>query len=197
VGASQTDFAVSRLEAPPGRDPVFRMVELEDGGRRGVDVSVPLQVTPTSCPTVAPTRRGYAVAYQDGDGTFLADFDIQTAAVNDNLVVGSLRFGGPARQPGVAAVAAVGRELALLLARPGRAEVRRFDGAGVPKGGALPLPAVGSTSPLAAWPAAGALAATYLDAARTGGNQRTFVRVDCPLAPPDDPPPDADANDGK
>jgi hypothetical protein len=209
VSPSHTDFGVSVLESAAGPTPNFRLMEVEETGARGYDITLPLEVTPAGCPAAAPTRRGYAVAYQDRDGTFFSDFDIQLGTVNDDILVGSLRFGGPARQPVVAGIAPMGSEFGLLFQRPSGMplELWRFDAFGNPQGSALPLPApAGTVGPAVTWPALDRLTATYADAAPQAGqakNQRHFVQIECPRAAPEPPAPDASApsgdapNDGK
>jgi hypothetical protein len=209
VSAGHTDFAVSVVESAAGRDPSFRLMELEETGARGYDITLPLEVTPIGCPAAAPTRRGYVVAYQDRDGTFFSDFDIQLGTVNDDILVGSLRFGGPARQPGVAGIAPMGSEFGLLFQRPSGMplELWRFDAFGNPQGAALSLPApAGAVGPAATWPALDRLTATYADALPQAGpakNQRHYVQIACPRAAPEPPgldaaaPPGDAPNDGK
>jgi hypothetical protein len=186
ITPSRTDFGVGLVE--PGQRTSWRGFELLDDGGRGYEVSMLLDVMPSSCPTVGATPRGYVVAYQNDTGTFFSDFDIPRSVVNSDIVAGSLRFGGAQRQPKVACVSSMGREFSLMFDRPSGPEVWRIDAFGNIKGGSLFLPSMtGSVGPAASVPGTDAVFTTYLDRANPGnpsGNSRYLVKVECPLALP-------------
>lgn len=188
---SRTDFAISLLEASvtPGGPPTWRTFELKDDGGRGFDVGVGFDTLPTGCVTAAPTSRGYLLAYQNDNGTFYSDYDIDKSVVNSDIVAGVLQFGGLARQPRVALVTPMGGDFTLLFDRPQLGgEVWRIDAFGNPQGGRMLLPSTtGQGSSLSAVALHDALQATYLDGPAEGtssANSRMFVRVDCPLSAP-------------
>jgi hypothetical protein len=191
---SRTEFGISLLEQASAT-PTWRGFELKDDGSRGFDVNVVLDLVPTSCVTSAPTGRGYMLAYQNGDGTFFSDYNLDKSVVNSDIVAGVLQFGGAHKQPPVACVSPMGSDFSFLFDRPGGGEVWRVDAFGVPQGEPLVLPSMaGQVGPLAAVPGRDVFHATYLDerpapsSATTDGssmgNSRQFVRVDCPMAAP-------------
>ena len=197
VVASRTDFAISVVEAgQPGTtaETIWRAFELRDDGSHGSNLEIGLDAPVTSCVSAAPTPRGYVLAYQNNDGTYFADFDVGSGALNTDIVAGVLQFGGVARQPKIACIAPMGSEFGLLFERATGPEVWRFDAFGNPQGGSLFLPASGEVGPLSALPGRDTFQATYLDlghAASSGttdgnssGSTRQFIRVDCPMAAP-------------
>jgi hypothetical protein len=194
----RTDFAVSVVQAgQPGTtsETIWRAFELKDDGGHGSNIEIGLDVPVTSCISSTTTPRGYALAYQNNDGTFFADFDTGTGALNTDIIAGVLQFGGVAKQPKVGCIAPMGREYGLLFDRSSGPEVWRFDAFGNPQGSPLLLPAsTGQVGPLSALPGRDSFHATYLDIAsgpQTGpsdgnstGTSRQFIRVDCPMAAP-------------
>jgi hypothetical protein len=192
---SLTDAAVSLLQDVPGTPPVWHAYELAETGRRGIDRSFPFDVNPSTCFDAAPNAHGYVIAYQDKDATYLSDFDVEKSIVAEKVVAGVLEFGGAAKQPRIACVAAMGSEFTVLFDRPTGPEVRRIDAFGVSQGSPLFLPSLtGLVGPVSAQSGKDAFYASYLDqggASKSGptdgnatGNGRHFVRVDCPLAAP-------------
>lgn len=206
VVPSHSDFAVSVVEPEqPTGTTGWRIFELRDDGGRGYEVGIGFDVGNAGCPAVAPTPLGYAVAYQNNEGTHFSEYDLAHNFVNSRILAGALRFGGVQRQPPVACIAPMGREFAVMFERSTGPEVRRYDAFGRPQGSALALPAAaGEVGPLASWPLPGQLYTTYLDVARRGAggqssgnssqNERYLVRVECPLALPPFPT-DAGADD--
>jgi hypothetical protein len=196
VDTSRTDFGVSVLEAgSAGTAATWRTFELRDDGSRGPDVGIELDVVPTGCVSSSPTAHGYVIAYQDNDGTYFSDYDIERANVNTKIIAGVLRFGGAARQPTVACLSPMGLEYSLLFERDTGPEVWRFNAGGVPQGASLLLPSGGSVGPLSAVSGSDAFYATYLDQrpgvdasvptdGNSTGNSRQLVRVECPMAIP-------------
>jgi hypothetical protein len=183
------DFAVSELEADPtpGVPPTWRAFEVTEDAGRGGDFGVPLEVTPTGCVTSAPTPRGYLLAYQNNNGTFFSDFyNLEKGLVNSGLIAGVLQFGGVARQPPVACVAAMGADYSFLFDRHTGPEVWRFDAFSKPQGSPFVLTSGGMVGPVSGQPGPDTFFATYLDEGQgaTAGNSRYFVRVDCPMQAP-------------
>jgi len=209
VVASRTDFAISVTEGgQPGTtsETIWRAFELKDDGGHGSNIEIGLDAPVTSCISSTPTPRGYALAYQNDNGTYFADFDTGSGSLNHDIVAGVLQFGGVAKQPKVACIAPMGREYSLLFDRSSGPEVWRFDAFGNPQGSSLFLPtSAGEVGPLSALTGNDAFLATYLDAGKAGGatagnssgSVRQLVRVDCPMAPPAFITSDAAVGDGK
>jgi hypothetical protein len=208
VDASRTDFSISVLETPPdGRKPSWRSLELRDDGSRDLQVTIGLDVVPTTCPVSAPTPGGYVIAYQNDNGTFFSDFNVDKIVLNSEIVVGVLTFGGAAKQPKLACVAPMGAEYSLLFDRASGPFAWRFDAFGSLQGSPLHLPSTaGRVGPASAWPGQNFFHTTYLDQkpasaggptdGNSSGNSRYLVRVDCPAATPALPPSDAAPPDG-
>ncbi|HXU81229.1 MAG TPA: hypothetical protein VN914_07515 [Polyangia bacterium] len=192
VMPSRGDFAVSITEGgAAGLPSIWRTFERNDDGKRPVNVEIHLDHVNVGCISAAPTPRGYVLAYQNNDGTYFSDFNIDKGTINSDIVAGVLQFGGAAKQPKVACIAPMGSEYSLLFDRVTGPEVWRFNAFGDPQGASLFLPSsAGQIGPLSALPGKDTFHATYLDQGRgsTGGNPsgntRYLVRVDCPMATP-------------
>lgn len=201
---SRTGLGVSmvgRAVVPPG--PVtWRMIELTDDSAATTGIPASLivdfsDVSEMDCPLVAPImpntktlKGGYAIAWQNADGTYFAEYlekevDGGTmGTVNKDIVKGAVRFGGPTKQPPVACIAPVGKDFAITFALTSGPQVYRFDVFGNPVGSALYLPVDGTPGPVSAWPGQDAFYETYLDLPRLGAGapsarRRMFLRTTC------------------
>jgi len=181
------------LVAPASKgNPNWHVFELRDDGSRGTQGVMGFHVAKLDCPVVAPTKLGYVLAFQNDNGVFFSEFELERspAVVTTGFIAGAVRFGGAHRQPRVAAVAAMGREFGLLFERSTGHEAWRFDAFAVPQGKSLYLPSVaGSVGPVSAWGTVDGYHATYLDEidqslGNSSGNQRYLIKVDCPTAQP-------------
>jgi hypothetical protein len=162
------------------------------------------------CPAATPSPRGYLLSWMNGNGAFLAEYDVAKNVATSILVASVVNFGGPSQLPVLAGSAAAGRDFVLAFSRPRGPEVWRFDVFGHKVGSPLVLPAAGGAGPVATWPGPGAFWATYVTPApatpddRSGNPssaQRQWVKVQCPgpplaaaadAGPPSAPRPDAD-----
>lgn len=193
----RTDLILSLLESD--LMPSWRSVEVKPNGMVGGSLRLVLNKQ-AHCPTVAPTAKGYALVWQNDDGTFLAEFNLeQPGTTIPFLVAGAVKFGGAKSQPPVACLAQVGKDFSITFARPSGPEVWRIDNVyGTRVGAPLVLPSrQGDVGPTSAWPASNASYTTYLDlvsgspvaggdaagASPTDGNlaenQRYLIKVDC------------------
>jgi hypothetical protein len=190
---SRSQLAVTALGRMSGTT-TWALSELNEDQGIQFTVRLPLATTGLECPAVAPTKRGYALAYVTQDGLFFTEYDIMKNTANPVLTAGSVRFGGPSKLPRVAGVAWMGRDFGLALERPRGPEVWRVDVFSHRKGGALLLPSSGSIGAVSTWPGVpgtlDALYATYLDGAgavdatgKAGPRRRYLVKVECPTAP--------------
>jgi hypothetical protein len=188
-----SDFAVTGIRHPRGNRiyPSWYITEVRADTSVGFTLPVELvtrdlTVEPnTNCPFVAPTQKGYTIAWQNTDGTYFGDMDASApngnVPVNVKFVKGAVRFGGPERQPPVVCVANMNSDIAIAYASENGPQVDRFDVFGGPQGGPLFLPSHGRPGPVSAWPAVGSFYLTYLDLGDVGGKgKRYFVKVDCP-----------------
>jgi hypothetical protein len=133
---------------------------------------------------VAPTKTGYALAWQNREGTYFTDVDVTVPAqpfITTDIARAAVRFGGPDQQPPVSCIAFMERDFGIVFGAPGGPLVHRFNVFGVPKGDYLHLPSRGRTGPVSGWPEVGAAFVTYLDHGATPAeNQRHFLKLDCP-----------------
>jgi hypothetical protein len=209
VSEGRGDLAVATVESGAAKDdkPNWRLFEMREDGGRTYEAVMNFDTTPDDCPTVTPTVHGYVLGLQNKNGTFFSEFDLDKTVVNSGIVVGALRFGGPQKQPRIAALAPMGGEYALLFDRPEGHEVWRFNSFGNPQGSPLLLASSGQIGPVSGVAGVDLVHATYLDAVGTGqtaqtdgnssGNRRYLVAVDCPNAQPLQAYPDAGRDVGK
>jgi hypothetical protein len=206
VVPSRTGLGVStvgRAATQPG--PVsWHLIELNDdssgtGGSPASHSVMFSDVTEMDCPVVAPIlpgtktpKGGYAIAWQNADGTYFAEYlekeipDGGTmGTVNKDIVKGAVRFGGPTKQPKVACIAPVGKDFAITFEATTGPQVNRFDVFGNPVGSTLHLPVDGTPGPVSAWPGRDAFFETYLDLPRLGAGappsarRRLFLKSTC------------------
>lgn len=196
LSTSRSAFAVVAASAAPedtssDKTP-FSVVELNGDGNPVFIHRLSITVREPRCPMTTVTPAGYLMALQTDAGTFLADYDIAASSSPTNFVLGSVRFGGPDKQPSVVGVAQLSRSNLALLARPGGPEVWTFDRQGRIRGEPLRLPVAAplpTGSVITAQVVAADLWVSYLD-----GGVRRFLRVQ-PTAPPVDSPVDAGPRD--
>ena len=185
VVPSRADFGISRLVRPtgPGGRPSWTFAEFKDDGTVTYTLAIDSSTAEMGCPTVAPTPKGYAIAWQNTHGTYFSDVDItrERIFVTSDIVRGAVRFGGPDRQPPLASVAAMGKEFGIVYATSSGPLVDRFTIFGNPRGGSLHLPSRGRSGLVSAWPRVDAMFMTYLDRGTDPASDvRPFAKVDCP-----------------
>jgi hypothetical protein len=187
---SRAPFGVGVLARAADGTTAWEFAEVREDASIQLVGGLPLGERGAECPAVAPSRKGYALAWTNRDGAFFAELDIMRRAGQPTLVAGAVRFGGPARLPRTAAIAPMGKDFALFLERPGRAEVWRLDYAARREGGALLLPG-GLQPSVSVVPGLDVAHATYLTGrpgvggppdggATSAGRQRQLVKVECP-----------------
>jgi hypothetical protein len=203
----RSDFALSRL-GRGGGTPSWFLTDLTDEGRDTYSLEIQLSIRDVGCPRVAPTAKGYTMAWQNVDGTYFADVDTRaqtpdagsndgdagmpdggaadgggasTIHVTSRIVRGAVRFGGPDHQPPVACIASMGKEFSIAYDATSGPLVDRFTVFGLPKGSSLHLPSRGRSGGASAWPLIDAAYLTYLDRGPdAAGDQRYLAKVDCP-----------------
>jgi hypothetical protein len=192
VSTHGTDFAVTGIQHPQGTRmyPSWYISEVRADGSIGFTLPVELvtrdlTVQPNlNCPMVAPTEKGYTIAWQNTDGTYFGDMDASAmngnVPVNVKFVKGAVRFGGPEKQPPVVCVANMKSDIAIAYAANEGPQVDRFDVFGSPQGGSLFLPSHGRPGQVSSWPTVGSFYLTYLDMADSSKPKRYLIQVDCP-----------------
>jgi hypothetical protein len=163
----------------------FMITELRDAG--DVDSTLELILDhAASCPRLTPTDVGYALAFQDSEGSWLGVYDAGTNGFAINPFAAAVSFGGPSLQPPLAGLAPAGADFAVLLDRAHGGELWRVTSTGGRRAGQLLLPsASGMIGAISAVPDSQSITATYADYA-TGGaagtgpvGQRYFVTMAC------------------
>jgi hypothetical protein len=164
-------------------EPVWHLADMRDDTSIAYSLDVQLPTPDIGCPTSAPTRSGYTLAWQNRDGTYFSHVDTSRDPVMlvSDIVKAAVRFGGPDRQPRIACIAPMGKEFGIVYDATSGPTVDRFNIFGNPLGSSLRLPTSGRTESTAAWPAIDALFLTYLDRGRQLAlDRRMFVRIECP-----------------
>ncbi len=185
VTAGRADFGVSLIGRPadPGRRPVWHFHDLREDSSTASTLDVQIATREMGCPVVAPTSKGYTLAWQNRDGTYFSSIDTtreETLLVSD-IVKAAVRFGGPDRQPPLGCIAPMDRMFAIVYDAPGGPLADRFDIFGNPRGASLRLPARRRGDRLSALPGIDAVFTTYLDdPPETALDARYFVRIVCP-----------------
>jgi hypothetical protein len=166
----------------------WSIVEMHQDGTVDSPLSLPLPpvVNPT-CAQQAATDAGYAVVWQDAQGSWLGSYDMASNRFLTSLFAAAADFGGADLQPPLAGVAQVGGgDLAVVLAEATSAEVWRLSG-GARRPGALQLPsALGQMGAISSVPGVGGgLYVTYADYTAVDGGvgtagQRYFLQATCP-----------------
>ena len=171
--------------------PTYVIAEANEGG--SVDTTTTLSVASQmqNCATVTPTGTGYALAWQDVTGSWLA----VSAKVGSVVQVetypfaSASSFGGPNLQPPLVGLAPFGNDFGVVLARATDVEMWRLDAMGNRKPGSLVFPTLaGNLGGVSALPVGaadpGSLVATYADytsapGATTLAGRRLFVDALC------------------
>jgi hypothetical protein len=156
---------------PPG--PGWIIAEANESG--GVDsfVALPVSREPTSPAVVTPTDAGYAIAWQDSEGSWLRVYAKgMQAGPGPYDFASASSFGGSLIQPPLVALTSFAPDFGVLFQQPRDAELWRLDEMGGRRSGTLIFPsALGELGTVSAVyvPAPGtALVATYAD--YTGGD---------------------------
>jgi hypothetical protein len=171
--------------------PTYVIAEANEGG--SIDSSTTLNVASQmeNCAIVTPAGTGYALAWQDGTGSWIA----VSAQVGATLQVATYpfasasSFGGPSLQPPLVGLAPFGNDFGVVLARGGDVEMWRLDAMGNRRPGSLVFPTLaGNLGGVSALPVGaadpGSLVATYADytsapGAATPSGRRLFVDAAC------------------
>jgi hypothetical protein len=166
--------------------PTIVITELLDSG--GIDGSVALFVEShaAGCPQVTPTDVGYAIAFQDVEGSWLGIYDGGTKPLALHPFAAAVVFGGAALQPPLVGLTRLGADFATLLQGSRGGELWRLASSGARRGGRLALPSMqGAIGGISTQPDSGSLTATYADYTSVDGGvgtagQRFFLRLTCP-----------------
>ena len=166
--------------------PTYVIAEANEGGT--IDSTTTLNVaSQMGCAIVTPTDTEYALAWQDGQGSWLA----VSALVGGQVEVATYpfasasAFGGPSLQPPLVGLAPFGSDFGVVLARAMDIELWRLDAMGDRKPGALVFPSLtGNLGAVSALPSGGGLVATYADYSSAPGasnpvGRRLFVNAVC------------------
>jgi hypothetical protein len=168
------------------RIPTFVITDLFDGGSSSPStLSLLLDAHAAGCPQVTPTDGGYAIAFQDGEGSWLGAYDDTTKYFTISPFAPAAAFGGAALQPSLVGIATMGTDFAVAVAGPHGGELWRIEPSGGRRSGRVIFPSMlGDVGGISTQPSAGSLMATYADySSRQAGvgtaGQRFFLGVSC------------------
>jgi hypothetical protein len=167
------------------RIPAFVITELLDSGAVDASLELLLDSHAADCPRLTPTAAGYAIAFQDTEGSWLGVYEKSTNSFNVNPFAAAVAFGGAALQPPLAGLAPMGADFAAVLDRTHGGELWRLTAGGAHRAGRLAMPSLeGSISDISTQPDAGSLTATYADYSSVDGGvgtagQRYFLNMAC------------------
>jgi len=167
------------------RIPTFVITDLPDGGGSPATLSLTLDAHAAGCPQVTPTDAGYAIAFQDVEGSWLGAYDDTTKSFTINAFAPAVAFGGAALQPVLVGLAPMGTDFAVAVAGPHGGELWRLAPSGGRRSGRVIFPSMlGDVGGISTQPSAGTLTATYADySSRQAGvgtaGQRFFLGVSC------------------
>ncbi len=165
--------------------PDFVIKELRDGGDLDSTLELELDSHAAGCPQLTPTDKGYAIAFQDGEASWLGVYDDSTTFLSLNPFAAAVSFGGASLQPPLVGLAPVGTDFAVLLDRLHGGELWRLSPGGARRSGRLALPsAQGTIGGISSLPDPGTIASTYADYTSVVGGvgtagQRYFLRTTC------------------
>jgi hypothetical protein len=183
VGQGRADLGVSWVGRPAGGPPTWHLADLREDASTAYAIDLEVATRQMlGCPAVAPTQKGYTIAWQNRDGTYFSSLDttrMEVLLVSD-FVKAAVRFGGPDRQPRVACIAPMGKQFGLIYDAPEGPIADRFDIFGNPQGTSLRLPGARRIDRLSALPDLDAAFFTYLSGpAGSPLDVRYFVRIEC------------------
>lgn len=166
--------------------PTYVIAEGNQGGT--IDTTTTLNVaSQMGCAIVTPTETEYALAWQDGEGSWLAVSALVGSQVQVATYpfVSASAFGGPSLQPPLVGLAPFGTDFGVVLARALDIELWRLDAMGNRKPGTLVFPSLnGNLGSVSALSTSSGLVATYADYSSTPGaptpaGRRLFVNAVC------------------
>lgn len=184
-GKNDLTFTYDRyLESAMSKVPSLLISEAEESGR--VDhilrLTVAMTVQNLTCSVVASTSTGYATAWQDYSGSWLAIFSNTATPPMSYPFASATDFGGPALQPPLRGLVQFGNGFGVVLAKPKTFALWRLNELGQRQPGELVFPSLaGNLGEIAAIQSGSALVATYADYTdmdHTAG-RRVFVKAAC------------------
>jgi hypothetical protein len=167
------------------RPTTWLISEIRETGSLDSTLDLPVGGPGVGCPLQTPTQTGYALAWQDAQGSWLGTYETASNMLVESSFASASMFGGADLQPPLAGVAPMGTDFGVVLVRAASAEMWRLDAAGVRHPGQLVFPSTsGHMGGVASLALDGSLYATYADytamAADVGGSgQRYFLRASC------------------
>ncbi|HEY2728955.1 MAG TPA: hypothetical protein VGK52_03385 [Polyangia bacterium] len=166
--------------------PTLVITELLDSGAVDDSVALVLESHDAGCPQVTPTDAGYAIAFQDVEGSWLGIYDGGTKALALHPFAAAVVFGGAGLQPPLVGLTGLGGDFAAVLQGARGGELWRLSPSGARRGGRLALPsAQGAIGGISTQPDSESMTATYADFTSVDGGLGTaggryFLNLACP-----------------
>jgi len=166
--------------------PTLVITELLDSGAIDESVAFVLESHAARCPQITPTDAGYAIAFQDVEGSWLGTYAGGTMALALHPFAAAVVFGGAGLQPPLVGLTGVGGDFATVLQGARGGELWRLSPSGARRGGRLALPSLqGAIGGISTQPDSGGMTATYADYTSVDGGldtagRRYFLGLACP-----------------
>jgi hypothetical protein len=185
AGKNDLTFAYDRyLESAAPKVPSILISEAQESGR--VDhllrLTVAMTVQNLTCSIVASTSTGYATAWQDYSGSWLAIFSDKLTPPISYPFASATDFGGPALQPPLKGLAQFGNDFGVVLAKPKTFALWRLNELGQRQPGELVFPSLtGNRGEISVIQSGSAIVATYADYTDTdhASGRRVFLKAAC------------------
>jgi hypothetical protein len=184
-GKSDLTFTYNRFLA--SASPKLPSVIISDTDQNGsvnhiLRLTVAMTVQNLTCSLVAPTSGGYATAWQDYSGSWLAVSSEAGPRPMSYPFASATDFGGPELQPPLRGLVPFGSGFGVVLAQPKTYTLWRLDGLGQRQPGELVFPSLtGNLGEISVIQSGSALVATYADytdSDRAAG-RRVFLKAAC------------------
>jgi hypothetical protein len=183
AGKGAMTLVYYKLDAATSNTPHYLIRELRDTG----DLDSSLELTLDShagatCPQLAPTDAGYAIAFQDSQASWLVTYDDATQSFTEASFASAVAAGGAALQPPLAGLAPMGSDFGVILEGTQGGDLWRVSSGGARRDGHLSLPtAHGIIGHISSQGESGSLTATYADysAPDHSGGRRYVLTTSC------------------
>jgi hypothetical protein len=183
----KSDFTLTYDRYQASASPKVPSVLISDADENGninhiLRLTVAMTVQNLTCSLVAPTGGGYATAWQDYSGSWLAVSSTDGTRPMSYPFASATDFGGPELQPPLRGLIPFGSGFGVVLAQPKTYTMWRLDGLGQRQPGELVFPSLnGDLGEISVIQSGSALVATYADYIDTdhASGRRVFLKAAC------------------
>jgi hypothetical protein len=185
AGRNELALGYYRYPDASSPSPSWVIAEMRESGGIESTLTLALKSDGAGCPQHVTPSGGYAMAWQNPQGSWLGVYDATSNRFYTYPFAAAANFGGADLQPPLAGLAPMGSDYAVTLARPTSVELWRLSRVGTHRPGALVFPsAAGNMGSVSSVAVTGALYSTYADYTATdagvgAGGQRYFLKATC------------------